>query len=389
MAGVNVSVAPEIINWVIEKIQFSTVNNSVFELLNKWKSGEKVPTFNQIEDVSKKTNIPFGYFFLEKPPVEECKIVEYRTIDSITVQNPSRNLIDTVDMMSNAQEWMIDYVKENGQEPLSFVGADQKEKDTMKIAAHIRSELHLSMDWFNGSKSASDSFRALRQRLEDAGIMVMMNGIVGTNTHRKLSLGEFRAFTLVDPYAPLIFINSCDTDNGKLFSLVHETAHIWIGTNSFYNTPYADSRSTNALEVLCNAVAGELLVPADLFLEKWEQTAGSALDRTESLAKYFHCSRYVIIRRALDNQKVTSLKYNEVVRILLKQYEEWKNTPAQKNPGGDYYRTLKSRLDHRFVHALEQSAKEGRTQYTEAYHLTNTNRKTFQKLVNEIGGAVW
>ena len=66
MAGVNVSVAPEIINWVIEKIQFGTVNNSVFELLNKWKSGEKVPTFNQIEDVSKKTNIPFGYFFLEK-----------------------------------------------------------------------------------------------------------------------------------------------------------------------------------------------------------------------------------------------------------------------------------------------------------------------------------
>lgn len=306
MAGVNVSVAPEIINWVIEKIQFGTVNNSVFELLNKWKSGEKVPTFNQIEDVSKKTNIPFGYFFLEKPPVEECKIVEYRTLDSIAVQNPSRNLIDTVDMMSNVQEWMIDYVKENGQEPLSFVGTDQKEKGAMKIAAHIRSELHLSLDWFSGSKSASDSFRTLRQRLEDAEIMVMMNGIVGTNTHRKLSLDEFRAFTLVDPYVPLIFINSCDTDNGKLFSLVHETAHIWIGTNSFYNTPYADSRSTNALEVLCNAVAGELLVPSGLFLEKWEQTAGSALDRTGSLAKYFHCSRYVIIRRALDNQKVTS-----------------------------------------------------------------------------------
>lgn len=130
MAGVNVSVAPEIINWVIEKIQFGTVNNSVFELLNKWKSGEKVPTFNQIEDISKKTNIPFGYFFLEKPPVEECKIVEYRTIDSIAVQNPSHNLIDTVDMMSNAQEWMIDYVKENGQAGTSALcrnGSERKE----------------------------------------------------------------------------------------------------------------------------------------------------------------------------------------------------------------------------------------------------------------------
>ena len=389
MAGVNVSVAPEIINWVIEKIQFGTVNNSVFELLNKWKSGEKVPTFNQIEDISKKTNIPFGYFFLEKPPVEECKIVEYRTIDSIAVQNPSRNLIDTVDMMSNAQEWMIDYVKENGQEPLPFVGTDQKAKNPLAIAAHIRNELHLSDDWFSGSKSASDSFRTLRQRLEDAGIMVMMNGIVGTNTHRKLSLKEFRAFTLVDSYVPLIFINSCDTDNGKLFSLIHEIAHIWIGRNSFYNAPYTDSRSTNALEVLCNAAAGEILVPASLFPEKWDQTAGSALDRTEALAKYFHCSRYVIIRRALDNQRVTPSQYNEIVQILLRQYEEWKDTQAQKNPGGNYYRTLKSRLDHRFVHALEQSAKEGQTQYTEVYRLTSTNRKTFQKLVNEIGGAVW
>ena len=82
MAGVNVSVAPEIINWVIEKIQFGTVNNSVFELLNKWKSGEKVPTFNQIEDVSKKTNIPFGYFFLEKPPDNVGAKAKASTIDT-------------------------------------------------------------------------------------------------------------------------------------------------------------------------------------------------------------------------------------------------------------------------------------------------------------------
>ena len=86
---------------------------------------------------------------------------------------------------------------------------------------------------------------------------------------------------------------------------------------------------------------------------------------------------------------MTPSQYNKIVQILLRQYEERKDTETQKNPGGNYYRTLKSRLDHRFVHALEQSAKEGQTQYTEVYRLTNTNRKTFQKLVNEIGEAVW
>ena len=127
MAGTTVSIAPEILNWVLEKVQLGNVNHSVLDLLNKWKTGEKVPTFNQIEEVSKKINIPFGYFFLEKPPVENCRIVEYRTVDSLTVQEPSRNLIDIVDMMTDAQEWMIEYVQDNGQEPLSFVACDKNE----------------------------------------------------------------------------------------------------------------------------------------------------------------------------------------------------------------------------------------------------------------------
>ncbi|MFG6363501.1 MAG: Zn peptidase, partial [Schaedlerella sp.] len=66
--------------------------------------GEKPLTFNQVEDMSKKTNIPFGYFFLDKPPVEECSIVEYRAVDSAMIAEPSRNLMDTVDLMTDIQE---------------------------------------------------------------------------------------------------------------------------------------------------------------------------------------------------------------------------------------------------------------------------------------------
>ena len=390
MGGVTVSIAPEILNWIIEKVQFGNINRSVFDLLSKWKTGEKVPTFNQVEEVSKKTNIPLGYFFLEKPPVENCRIVEYRTIDSLAVQEPSRNLIDIVDMMTGAQEWMIEYVQDNGQEPLSFVACDKKENDASSIANHIRDTLKLDTVWFENSKSAADSFRIIRHRLENAGIMVMMSGTVGSNTHRKLSVDEFRAFTLVDPYVPLIFINVCDSDNGKLFSLLHETAHIWLGTDSFYNEPYASDHKVNNVEVLCNAVAAELLVPESVFMDQWNQTGGTALARTEELAKHFKCSKYVIIRRALDYQKISSEQYNETVRFLQKQYNNWRISHSQeKGAGGNYYRTLGSKLDHRFVNALAQSAREGRTQYTEVYRLTNTNRKTFSRLVDEIGGAKW
>ena len=218
MPGVTVSIAPEILNWIIQKVQFQNVNSSVYELLNKWLSGEKEPTFNQVEDMSKKTNIPFGYFFLDKPPVEECKVVEYRTVDSISLQEPSRNLIDVLDMMSEAQEWMVDYLKDNGYEPLEFVGRGKRILSASEIAHDIRKELGLNVNWYESSKNTTDSFRYLRSCFENKGIMIMMSGIVGSNTRRKLDVDEFRAFTIVNEYAPLIFINTCDSENGKLFS---------------------------------------------------------------------------------------------------------------------------------------------------------------------------
>lgn len=46
MAGVSVHVKPEIINWILKSIQFENIASSAIELLRKWQSGEKTPTFN-------------------------------------------------------------------------------------------------------------------------------------------------------------------------------------------------------------------------------------------------------------------------------------------------------------------------------------------------------
>ena len=319
MPGVTVSITPEILKWIIQKVQFQDVNSSVYELLNKWLSGEKEPTFNQVEDMSKKTNIPFGYFFLDKPPVEECKIVEYRTVNSVNLQEPSRNLIDVLDMMSDVQEWMIDYLKDNGYEPIDYIGRG-KLLTASEIAYDIRKELGLNLNWYKSSKNVADSFKYLRECCENKGIMVMMSGTVGSNTRRKLDVDEFRAFTLVNEYAPLVFINTCDSENGKLFSLLHEIAHIWLGEDSFYNEQYGNSVNVSKLEQICNAVAAEILVPNVVFVEKWSEISGTDLEKIETLAKFFKCSRYVVTRKACDNGNIGKDKYNEIVKLLVKNY---------------------------------------------------------------------
>ena len=376
MAGISVNVKPEIISWILQTIQFENIAGSAVELLNKWQTGEKTPTFNQIEEMSRKISIPFGYFFLDKPPIEKCGIVEYRTVDSGAMTVPSRNLMDTVDLMTDIQEWMAWYAAENGQEELAFVGSAGGVDDLQRVVKDIREKLDIDMDWYAHRQNAGDAFRFLKGRVEQINVLVMMSGTVGNNTHRKLRVDEFRAFTLVNRYAPLIFINSCDSETGKLFSIVHELSHVWVGENSFYNGQIGVHGTKREAEKFCNAVAAEILMPTERFLEKWESGSREVVNRIERIAKAFRCSRYVAARKALDNGKISQEVYEEVAAELTREFMDWQRKQREnKGSGGDYYRNLASKIDKRFVTALARSAFEGKTQYTEVYRLTGTNRK--------------
>lgn len=389
MAGVKVKLTPQILDWVRTKMLLeNNVDTYVLERLKMWKTGEKIPTFHQIQEVSRKTHIPFGYFFLEVPPEEECEILKYRTVDRRGVREPSRNLRDVIDMMTDIQEWMAEYQENSGQEPVPFVGCDQKEKDPDIIAGHIREDLKLKKDWMENCSQASEAFGLIRSQLEEKGILVMMSGIVGNQTRRKLNIEEFRAFTLIDPYAPLIFINGCDSENGKLFSILHETAHIWMGNNSFYNEAPWYEEGIKEPEAICNAVTAEILTPEEIFLKKWQEYRTNTTDKAEILSKYFNCSQFVIIRRASDLGLISAEKYHKLTETMKQQYQRWRDDrKREKNAGGNYYSTMKSRMDRRFILALDQSTREGRTQYTEAFRMTGTNRTTFERLVEEITGG--
>ena len=117
------------------------------------------------------------------------------------------------------------------------------------------------------------------------------------------------SITLVSKYAPLIFINSCDSDNGKLFSILHELAHVWVGENSFYNAPIHANLENREVEKFCNAVAAEILIPTQMFLQKWDSNQDKILYKLEKIAKTFRCSRFVVVRKALDCGKISQKAY--------------------------------------------------------------------------------
>jgi len=387
MPTVNVNIQPAVIKWALSQTQEEKLGSKLMENIKNWLDGTKTPTFNQIENFSKKSNIPLGYFFLQTPPVEQIQLLEYRTIDSMYMSAPSRNLIDTIYEMEAVQGWMIDYRKEMGFDVLPIVGCMKECTDINTIADRIRTDLELNKDWYAKCNDKTNAFNHVRDLLTESGIIVMMNGIVGKNTHRALDINEFRAFALVDEWAPLIFINSADSQGAKLFSLFHEIAHIWIGENDLYNDRRNNPGDVKPREVICNAVAGEIMVPKDVFILKWkESTEEDVYLQIKDIAKYFRCSESVIARKALDIKEISIDVYDQVVSDAIEAFRELKES---RESGGDYYNTMGSRLDKCFIRALCESINKGRTNYTEAFRLTNTSRKTFSEVASRLGGVEW
>ena len=385
MAGVSVPVHAPVIDWIVQNIHEDQVAPDVLDQLSAWKTGEKQPTLKQLEAMSRKTRIPFGYFLLQTPPDEDIALAEYRTIGSKRRQKPSRELIDILDQMTAIQDWMRNELRREQSDALPLVGSCSLHDSATKIAQRIRDALALRTNWYRKESSAEANFNRIRNMLTQHGVLVFTGGKIGANTHRPLDIREFRAFTLVDAYAPLIFINTTDTANGRLFSLLHETVHVWLGENSLFNNPEWSDERVSLLEQKCNAVAAELLVPAAEFPNVWDVSI-PVEDMTERAARHFRCSEAVILRRAYEMKRIPRDVY---ARMLVLQKEQWERIKAHKKKtgGGDFYKTLLSNLDHRFLAALERSVIQGNTQDTDAYRLTATNRRTYRGALERMGGV--
>ncbi len=185
---------------------------------------------------------------------------------------------------------------EGGADPLSFVGSCGDELTPTQAADAIRHQLDLESNWASRMHSWTDALRQLRNRIEAMGVLVVFNGIVGNNTYRKLDRYEFQGFTLVDSYAPLVFVNSTDFKTAQIFTLTHELAHVFSGTSGVVD---AAPLPAHHMEQRCNSIAAEFLLPAAELVVFWERL-GTIEESLERVAKHFKVSVLVAAYRTLN-----------------------------------------------------------------------------------------
>lgn len=383
MAIARVHVDNTIFQWILRQVDISQLSQKWATLFDKWISGKCLPTYKQLEGFSKASLIPFGYFFLQEAPSEDIGLLKFRTISSKTNNYISRSLIDKIYEMYDVQQWMIEYRKNNGFNNIKYLNKISKSWTYDKIAQQIRIDLGLSLNWFVNSKDMVDSFKIIRSKLEDIGIVTMVNGVVRNNTQKPLNINEFRAFAIYDKLVPLIFINNNDSKGGKLFSLFHEIVHIWLGLDDLFNMNEVDifNYGINKEEVLCNKVASELLAPNSLFIHEWNNAINiDYKKKIKKVSRYFRCGPSTIAVKALENGFITQSEYYDFIEELIKLFNS-----RRKSKGGDYYNTMASRIDKCFITALSESLHVGSISYKDVYHLTDIRSESFNNLRKHMG----
>lgn len=379
-----VDVNPEIIRWALQRVEKPEVIEKKFPKLTDWLNNEAQPTLKQLERFANATSTPLGFFFLSKAPQIRLPIPFYRTIDDIQASNPSPDLLETVQIMQRRQVWMRDYLIDMGQEPLHFVGSRTLSDKPKDVAQDIRKTLDIENGWAADCRNWQHALQMLMSKAENIGILVVRNGIVGNNTHRKLNVNEFRGFVLIDKYAPLIFINGADSKAAQMFTLAHELAHIWFGESAVFDLAHLHPSEID-VEHICNQTAAEFLVPEDELKTVWNGIKTDP-ERFNYLARHFKVSSIVAARRALDLMLISKSEFFEFYRSWL---EIERKQTRDEDGGGNFYNNLNFRIGRRFAEAVFTSAKEGRLLYNEAYRLTGLNADTFEKYAKHLGIEVY
>jgi len=376
---VRIRVEKRILQWALNRANLTAVDlKHRFPKIEQWLEGEVNPTLRQLEELSKITMTPLGFFFLKDPPTEELPIPLFRTINQGRQIKPSPNLLEVIQIMQLRQDWMREYLVDLGYEPLHFVNSVTINDSPIVVAERMRRILGLDKDWSAKYPTWEKALLRFREAIEDIGIIVVISGIVGNNTHRKLDPSEFRGFILVDDYVPLAFVNGADGKAAQMFTLAHELAHVFFGSSAAFDLREM-LPSSDPIEKACDRVAAEFLVPAEKLEEIWSEIR----DRAEPfgmVARKFKVSEIVAARRALDLGFINKDRF-------IAFYNAYKNRERDvrvKGGGGDFYATQNLRISKRFASTVIKAIKEEKLLYSEAYRLTGLYGRTFDRFVNSL-----
>ena len=309
-----------------------------------WEAGTAWPTYRQLEQLAQGLfHRPVALFFLPEPPDEPPARHEFRTLPDFDV---GRLGADTRYAIREARAYQHSLRELTGErnpsrrrlwEDLHFSARDSVEELAQTLREYLGVDLQEQFGW----SSTEQAIAEWRTAVEGAGVFVFK---------RSFKQREVSGFCLADDEFPVIMINNSTPFSRQVFTLIHEVAHLLAGTSSLTTK---DGRfvermqgADRLLEIACNQLAAEVLVPASSF--PWQDIDTADLEASVGrVARRFNVSREVILRRIHDRGLVDDATYEDYAAAWAEQAERARG--GGEETGGNYYNTRGAYLGDAFL----------------------------------------
>ncbi len=385
-------ITPKVLKWARESARMadfvaaSKVSVPV-EKLQEWEDGLSQPTIRQAQILAKTYKRPFALFFLPEIPKDFQPLQDFRTKGSKELSTASVFIIREI---QQKQSWISEVNEENNEKRVPFVGRFSVGDNAINVAKDILNTLGINPSKYS---NLSNPIIEWIDKAESNGIFISRTSFI--HSRLKLDSDEIQGFAIADTYAPFVFINSDDWNAPQLFTLVHELAHIWIAETGISNEIDPDIRNRekyNHVELFCNEVAANALMPIELFYAIDRNIFKSSREVFRE-ARKFGVSSFAFLVRSANLGLITAPTYNRLKIeadndfkefLLREEKKKSRQKELDKHSGPDYFLLQLNRNSRLLTQTVLDAFRGGYIEPTQASSLLNVQVNKFSKLEAQL-----
>ena len=357
------------------------------ETLSAWESQEKYPTLTKLYVLAEKYGQPPAVFYLPEPPSDEPLPHDFRYLPDSADQGVNPALVKEIRRAQKIRDEALDLLEDLGVRQPSFKVRAQLNDEPENVAQKIRAVLGIDLNEQSRWRDTGVARKLWTEAAERISILVLYTERITIKEFRGVSIGG-------EGGLPVILLNGQDSDAGRVFTLMHEIAHLALQNagicNPFEVPSKAKTRNTET-ELFCNRVAAAALMPKTSLLEdpqvrKATRHTAWPDDYLEPLARHYSVSREAMLVRLLELGKTNQGYYDDRRRDFKREYELYQQRKKETHAKIPYKYRILNRNGRAYVKLVLSALYENLITTADVASLTGVNLKHMGSVEVELFG---
>ena len=372
----NVDVVPQVLSWLrtsagweIEEVAKRL--GTTAEVVKDLESGKRSPTMRQLRVLSEIYKRPIASFFLSKPKQELPMPKDYRFLPNKTNVFDRKTILAirrTRSLQNLSKELSLNINYATKTEIKSAKLTDNPEL----IASEYREMLNLDIEKQRKFRDAYKMLGHLRDVLEDLNILVF---------HFSMPIEDARGFALADETPNIIVINSKDSIEARLFTLMHEFGHIILG-ETVIDFPEESLQARNNIEAWCNAFSSAFLLPKEVSMDLFTKNKYklTETDTLNALSKKYKVSKAVLLVKMVSLNYISRQEFESVLARYAPEETKVEKKEMQVIGMTSDQRCL-SEVGNKFVSLVANNFDKDFITYNDALSFLSIKSRNFDKVL--------